>query len=464
MSRCCAAATWINREIWQKVSLLNKRIFPMMICAALAFVLGCHMMQPATEHREPPARELSQSATAGAQRADTAADKTAERASAVKDGDTKAVLLISFGWPEGPAENIRRSFLYAARQAFPPYTVDIVQCGSPWEATAACDSVMQVSEVRLVVFAGDEGSAASVALLSAKRRVPVLKLTSDTKSFAPFSTHLFELLPSGEKQAEALGQFTVRDLHLAQTMILRSNDARGITLGSSFERGVTNAGGTLDVTRSYEPETQNIRPELAEIFSDQRRLARGAAPLKAALTPEERTEVFGDAHGGEVLFSGTEEDSTSPAVLTGEGLFVVLTPDKVGSYAAQLTMLPKGTILLGNSSWINPAALSDHDPVTSGMHIVAPLLPKAVAKDGLIDGYEAEKSGEANEWELLGLDAGEFVGKVMNNPRGRQDLTKIIPQMPRFVGRVVEVDFGGAHENRLAKILRFENGELIPER
>lgn len=459
------AVTWINPEIWPRVLPLSKRTLPITaIFVTLALITGCHLMQPVAGRREPTAQERPQPVIAGAQRVDTASGKITERSSAVKDGESKAVLLISFGWSEGPAENIRRSFLYAARQAFPPYTVDAVQCGSPWEATAVCDSVMQLKDVRLVVFAGDEGSAASVALLSAQHRVPVLKLTSDTRSFTPFSSYLFEMLPSGERQAEAMGQFAVRELRLAQTMILCPDDIRGTVLGGSFERGVKSVGGTLDVTRTYEPETQNIRPELAEIFSDQRRMARGATPLKAALTPEERTEAFGDSHSGEVLFSGTENDSTSPLVLLGEGLFVVLSPEKVNTFAGQLTMLPQGTMLLGNSSWINPTALSEHDVVTSGMHIVAPMLPEAAEKDGLMNSYETEKNGDANEWELLGLDAGEFVGKIMNNPRGRQDLTKIIPQMSRFVGRAVEVDFGGARENRLLKILRYENNELVPVR
>ena len=436
----------------------------MLIFAVLALVMGCHLIQPAAERSEESVNKTAQPAMTSAQQADTTSEKIVEHASAVKDGDARVVLLISFGWTDGPAENIRRSFLYAARHAFPPYTVNVVQCGAPWETTAACDSVMQINAVRLVVFAGDEGSAASVALLSAKYRVPVLKLTSDSKSFTPFSAHLFELLPSGERQAAVLGQYAVRELRLAQLMVLNSRDARGTVLSDGFRRGVLAVGGVLDVTRSYEPETQNIRPQLAEIFSDQQRLARGATPLKAALTPEERAEMFGDPHRGEVLFTGTNEDTTSPALLIGEGLFVVLTPDKVDSYAGQLTMLPKGTVLLGNSSWINPATLSANYSVTNGMYIAGPMLPEAVERDGLIDGYEAEKSGDANEWELLGLDAGEFVGKIMNNPRGRQDLAKLIPQMPRFVGRAVEVDFGGAHENRLAKILRYENGELTPVR
>jgi hypothetical protein len=207
-----------------------------------------------------------------------------------------------------------------------------------------------------------------------------------------------------------------------------------------------------------------VRPELAAIFSSDARAAGGRAPITAALTPEERTEAFGDSHRGEVLFSGTENDSASVPPLLGEGLFFVVSPDKAESFAGQLTLLPKGTVLLGNSSWVNSGALASANANTDGMHIVVPLLPKVIEKDALLAGYEAETGGEANEWELLGLDAGDFVGKVMASPRAKQDWAKLIPQMPRFAGRAVEVDFGGSHENRVAQVLRFEDGELVPVR
>jgi hypothetical protein len=320
---------------------------------------------------------------------------------------------------------------------------------------------MQKSDVKLVAFAGDEGPAAAVALLSAKHRVPVLKLTSDARSYTVMSPYVFEFLTGGERQAEVLGRFAAKTLRLEQLMILSPADTRGRVLASSFRSGVEQAGGRVEDARVYEPESQNVRPELAAIFSSESRMSSGRPPLTAALTPEERTEAFGDSQRGEVLFSG-EIDSTSPPPRLGEGVFFVVSPEKAESYTGQLTLLPPGTMLLGNSSWVSAGVLSGEHAGVEGMHIVVPLLPQVVEKDALLSGYEAETGGEANEWELLGLDAGSFVGKLAASPRAKQDWAKVIPQMPRFSGRAVEVDFGGAHENRVAKILRFENGELVP--
>ena len=432
------------------------------VLAAIGLTTGCHAVRPALGRGEPAPRQ--QPAPAVAPRAEAAAEAGASKGPSAKDSEGKVVLLVAFAWPEGPAGNIRRSFTYAARQAYPPFTVDVIRCASPYEATVVCDSVMQKSDARLVVFAGDEGPAAVVALLSAKYHVPVLKLTSDTRSYTRLSPYLFEFLAGGERQAEVLGEFAVKELRLAQLMILSPADTRGDALGSSFRAGVERAGGTVEDVRAYEPETQNVRPELAAIFSSESRAAGGRAPITAALTPEERAEAFGDSQRGEVLFSGTDNDSALSPPLLGEGLFFVVSPDKAESCAGQLTLLPKGTVLLGNSSWVNLGAPAGANANTDGMHIVVPLLPKVIEKDALITGYETETGGEVNEWDLLGLDAGEFVGKVIASPRAKQDWAKVIPQMPRFEGRAVEVDFGGAHENRVAKVLRFENGEFLPVR
>jgi len=443
---------------------LNRRVLrAAVVLATMALLTGCHAVRPAlgrSEHApgEPPGRESSV-----APRADAAAEAAGPKGPSAHESEGRVVLLVAFAWSEGPADNIRRSFTYAARQAYPPFTVDAIRCASPYEVTVVCDSVMQKSDVRLVVFAGDEGPAAVVALQSAKYRVPVLKLTSDTRSYTVVSPYLLEFLAGGGRQAEVLGQFAVNELRLAQLMILSPADSRGHVLESSFRAGVERAGGTVEDTRAYEPETPNVRPELAAIFSSESRVAGGRAPLTAALTPEERTEAFGDSQRGEVLFSGTD-DSTSPPPRLGEGLFFVISPDKAESYAAQLILLPKGTLLLGNSSWVGLGALPGENAATEGMHVVVPLLPEVIEKDALLSGYEAETGEEANEWGLLGLDAGDFVGRVMASSRAKQDLSKVIPQMPRFVGRAVEVDFAGARENRVAKVLRFENGEFVPVR
>ena len=73
----------------------------------------------------------------------------------------------------------------------------------PLEATLAAKEWMQRDSIVAVVFAGDEGSAAAVALESNEYRCPTLKLTADARSMTPISPYLIEFLPSAEAQARA---------------------------------------------------------------------------------------------------------------------------------------------------------------------------------------------------------------------------------------------------------------------
>jgi len=430
----------------------------------MVLVMGCHTLPLLGRGGQPP-RETSSEQTAQAAASESEAGSAAPpKTQSAPAAAGKVILLISFSWSNDPAEDIQKSFTYASRQAFPPFTMDVVRRGSALETAVACDSLMQQNDVRLVIYAGDEGAAAGVALLSAKHRVPVLKLTSDARSFAELSPYLCEFLPSAKRQAEVLGDYAVRDLRLAQMMNLYPLDARGAALAEGFRQGVEKAGGAVEVAKTYPPEAPNIRVELAAVFSDENRLKQGKTPLKAALTPQERAEAFGDAKGGEVLFSDEEGDSLSEIPLQGEGFFLALSPDKVEPYSTQLSLLPKGVVLLGNSSWINRDVLARQQMITEGMYISSPLLPQPAERDDLLSGYEGEKGSQANEWELLGLDAGDFVGRLMAVPKGRQELIKAIPQVPQFSGRAIIVDFGGGRENRMVRLLHLTNGELAPVR
>jgi hypothetical protein len=122
-------------------------------------------------------------------------------------------------------------------------------------------------------------------------------------------------------------------------------------------------------------------------------------------------------------------------------------------------------VLYGNSSWIDLDALSKQSTVTEGMFIAAPLLPEATQQDTLLQLYQRAVGDTASAWELLGLDAAEFVGKIMaRKPRDRASLREDILRSAPYSGRAVTVDFKGTHENKSARVLKYENGELEPVR
>lgn len=377
-------------------------------------------------------------------------------------GYGEVVLLLSFTWPGDADADLLRSFRFAAARANPQLTFDVIQTGSAFEAAAACEGLMQRSDMVLLVFAGDEAAAAPVALMSAQYRVPALKISGGSRPSSRFSPYFFEFLPSGEMQAAALGEFAVRYWGIDNAMALFPDDAFGRAQAEGFRAGLNAAGGNLEAAISYSPELPSIRKDLERALTNELRLARGGAPLFTALSAEERAMAFGDSTGGEVLYLESAADSLRAAPPDpAEVLFISVHPDRLDAYAGQVTLPSGATTLLGNSSWINEDVLARYNSATERMFIVAPILPEGLGRSPLLDAYIADGNGAPSDWELLGLDAGDYVGRIMSGDAvQRGTMVDIIAQSPVYTGGSVTVDFAGGRENRAAHILQYVNYEL----
>lgn len=382
-------------------------------------------------------------------------------ASPEADGES-VVLLLSFAWSGDADADLLRSLRYAAAHTLPFLSFDVVKTGSAFETAASCESLMQRGDVSLIVLAGDEATAPTVALLSAQYRVPVLKISGGSRPASQFSPYFFEFLPSGEMQAAALGEFAVRGLSIDNAMTLYPDDAFGRAQADGFKSGIQNSGGYLEAAIPYRPEMPSIRKDLERALINEHRLARGGVPLFGAISAEERAQAFGDSTGGEVLYLEPAVDSTGhPSSDFAEVLFVAVHPDRADAYAGQVTLPSGATILMGNSGWINSDVLDRYRTATERMYIAAPILPAGSGMSPMLEAYVADGNPDPTEWELLGLDAGAYLGQIMRaDSLTRAAIAEAMRQGAVFEGGSVIVDFAGGRENRAVRILQYDNYEL----
>jgi ABC-type branched-subunit amino acid transport system substrate-binding protein len=346
----------------------------------------------------------------------------------------RVVLLFGFAWEgDSAAATLERSVRFAASRTDLSLMIEAVRSESAYECAVACDSLMRDESVQLIVFAGDEGAAAVVALKSAAFHVPVLKLTSDPRSFATISNYVFEFLPSGESQGRILGDYAARNLMLQGAVILAPQDARGRAVAEGFTKGFGDAGRQVDAERLYSTDAVSIRPDFDAVMAD--------------------TARFG--YGRDVLYA-----DSSIRGIAAEGLFFTLSRDRIESCAKQIGTLPDNVILLGNSSWMDLDALSEQRAMTTGMYMVLPLMPEPLDTTGLVAGYR-QMGAAVNEWALLGLDAGTLVGRIMaTRPRSQQDVVRALANAPRMTGVATIVDFRNGHQSTAARVVRYENDGL----
>lgn len=442
------------------MSPLSRRIFGATVLGLLLLLLGCEALRGPL--RKPTDQEEKSEIPSGEVLRPSSRDSSISQGEREEAG-AGLVLMLGFLWPDDPAAvGFERAFRFALNHSGYHGSFTVVRPGSPFETAAACDSLGKADGPLLIVFAGDEGLAAAAAFRTVACQLPLLKITADQRSYAEVGPRIFEFLPSGHKQADEMGWFAAKDLGLATAMILAPDDAKGRAHAEGFRDSMTRENGTIEAKQFYPTFATNVRDEITGLFGNEERKARGAPPLQGVLTEEERTTMFGNPLGGEVLFGRGDSDSLSQFdSAESEGLFFVVVPERVEAYASQLPRLPEGTVLLGNSSWLNEDALARYPSLTEGMYLVAPLLPQGDDTAGLLLSYQESAGSPADEWEFLGLDAGEFTGLVMSrHPRTRKDVVHVLSSMPPFSGAAVEVDFSEGNENRAARIFQYEYGEF----
>lgn len=374
----------------------------------------------------------------------------------------RIALLLSFPDPDDPsAGDLQRGFRFAADYGTEPFPATIIRVGSPFEAASAARDLMNDERLVLLLFAGDEGSAMAVTLLSREYGVPVIKLNTSPRGFTGFSPMLFEFLPSTFGQAQALGDFATNDLHNDFALVLASEDEAGRAGREGFIQGVVSSGGSVDAVASYPTSATNVRKELAEVFSAEPRMARGESPLKSLLSKDERERLFGDRNAGEVLEDAFADASHEDTITTRESFYFSLSSENIDNFSSQLSIIPKRTTLFGNSSWIDVSALERQATVTDGMYISVPLLPSVLDTSAYVDRYVTATGAPPGPWELLGIDAGEYVGFMMKaHPASRKEFVKLLEKSDRFDGLSVVVDFNDDRENSFARILQHRHGDL----
>lgn len=370
------------------------------------------------------------------------------------------LLLLAFPDANDPApRQLEEAFKFAAR-VNNTFETHVRAAGSAYRTVQLLDSVAK-REVDLIVFAGDEGSATALALANEEYGLPILKITSTPHSLALLCEGMVEFLSSHETIAANSAKYVVHELGIRHAIMLTPDSDMGKANREGFRRG-SDSGLELDADLSYPAETKTLRRELHDVFSAPDRLARGGSMVDALLSREERERLFGDQRAGEVSVQATTvEFSDSGNTGPNEAFFFSLSSDQINNYCSQLGNLPRSTVLVGNSSWLDERALTAQSHITDGMLIGAPLLPEADVRTELLADYEAHNSLDATVWELLGLDAAQFVSAVYAKQKSSGgDFVQAAREVGEFRGASVRAEIGANGENQRSRILTFDGQDL----
>jgi ABC-type branched-subunit amino acid transport system substrate-binding protein len=288
-----------------------------------------------------------------------------------------------------------------------------------YKTTFALREAMANEDIHLLVFAGGEEAAVVAALLSADFQMPVLNLTSDAISLTSLSRYFYELLPSAQAQGELLGTFAVDELHISAASALLPDRDRMVELWAGFST----------VFARHELPAIGLEPYPAESASIKSRLA----DLHTALDPQ-----------------------TAP-----RAVLIAVPMERLDIFAPQISPFSADTYLLGNAGWSNEESLARYRRLTEGMHIVSPLLPFVADTTAALRNYYEAQGEWPNEWFRVGADAAAFVQEILaGGAKSRKQVLSYLTEQGVFEGASIKVDFRYSHENREARILKFDGHKL----
>lgn len=369
------------------------------------------------------------------------------------------VLLLSFPDANDPApKQLDQAFVFACQQ-LDAFDCEVWHAGSALGAIQALDTAAQ-NEVDLIVFAGDEGSATALALANSAHSLPILKLTSTPRSLAAMCESMVEFLPSQETMAGVAAKYAAMELGLRHGILLTPDSDLGRAHHDGFARA-KDFGVALDADHTYPADAGNVRRELYDVLAAPARLERGGEMVDALLSREEREKLFGGGAGEVSVQAASLEESDSMSSDAEEVLFFSLQSEHINNYCSQLGNLPQGMLLVGNSGWLDERSLIAQAKITRNMLITAPLLPQADRHTELYLALDERNDFDLTAWELLGIDAADFVSAVLTEQLARgADFVQAARDLGYFRGAAVHAEIGANGENRMARILKFD-GETL---
>ncbi|MCB9357089.1 MAG: hypothetical protein H6508_04075 [Calditrichaeota bacterium] len=369
----------------------------------------------------------------------------------------KVILLLAFPDVNDPApRQLREAFLFGSDK-LDLYSVQCWTVNTALGALQALDSAAR-GGVDFIVFAGDEGSATTLALANDSHQIPILKLTSTPRSLSLMCEGMIEFLPSQETIAANAAKYVAEAMHVKHGILLTPESDLGRAHLEGFLRS-EDYGLVFDAKATYPYGSGNVRQELYDLVAAPARLDRGGEMVDALLSRAERERLFGDQNGGEVSVQAAT-NSGSRGGESPEAFFFSLSGDQINNYCSQLGNLPADMFFVGNSAWLDERALNAQAHITRRMIIGAPLLPEPDRITELVNDYVARTSVDATAWETLGLDAAEFVSALfMKQKASGGDFVQAAREIGEFRGASVIVEIGADGENKRARILEFDGSK-----
>ncbi len=314
--------------------------------------------------------------------------------------------------------------------------------------------------------------SAACAIIADYEKIPLICPTATEASLTGISDYVLQLNTPVSRVAEDLASYGTGELGLKRFATLAPLDAYYKQMVDRFSETVTAAGGKIVTQEWYYPGDQDFNKQFMKIKRKGIRLVYTDSVMQAdpetdSLALEAGYQLYVKEQRELLKETNTELDSADIPVTTIDGIFIPIYREDLQLIAPQMAYSNVQAQYFGNGDWFDADLLKKNKNYVNGIVFAA-------------DGFSAEESWEFNkfrndyrmamkatpsEFSMVGYDTFHFLLDALKETGKRPTRSTLYENLRKerkYAGVHRSIEIGSDRENRVARLLKYSFGQILP--
>jgi len=325
--------------------------------------------------------------------------------------------------------------------------------------------------VTAVFGAVENEVAAACALVAGYENLPLITPTATSDDLTLLSGNVLQLSTPVRVLAQYLTTYAHEAFQARRIATMAPVEPYFTRFVREFAENHKKLGGETPVQQWYYPGEKNFSTQFMRIKRDGLKLSFRDSLLisEPELDSREIDKRFNQYQRRKLdiaLRSKTKIDSADVPVTAFDALFLPVYKQDIELMAAQFAYYNLQTHLLGNSDWNDLNALRKNKNYINGLVFVTDVYLNEESRDYIEfrNQFRTAYQKTPGQYELVGYDAFRFVLRAFATRAdlNRTNISSIITTAPEFHGIGKNFNIGEKRYNDSARLLKYQNGVLIP--
>ncbi len=325
--------------------------------------------------------------------------------------------------------------------------------------------------VAAVFGAVENEVAAACAVVAGYENLPLITPTATSDDLTLLSENVIQLSTPVKVLAQYLATYANEAFQSRRIATLAPVEPYFTRYVREFVEAHQKLGGEVPVQQWYYPGEKNFSTQFMRLKRDGLKISFRDSVLagEPELKDQEIDRRYLLHQRNEVdkaLHSKTKIDSADVPLKAFDAVFLPVYKQDVEVMAAQFAYHNLQTHLLGNSDWYDLNALRKNKNYINGLVFVTDVYLNEESRDYIEfrNKFRTAYQKTPGQYELVGYDAFRFVLRAFSaqSSVNRVNVSSSLTAAPEFRGIGKDFNIGEKRFNNSARLLKYQNGVLIP--